>query len=317
MYRVYISNGLPEDLVAPLRSVADVEMWNEKGPVPRATLLEEVELCDGLLSMLVDSVDQDLLSAAPRLRVVSQMAVGVDNIDLDACRARGLVVGHTPDVLTETTADTAFALMSASLRRIPEGAAAVKEGRWGPWDPWWMLGDDIHGLTLGIVGMGRIGQAVLRRSMGFGMDVLYSTRTPKDVGGASPARLEDLLGRSDVVMLTAPLTEETWHLIDGAALDLMKETAHLVNVSRGPLVDTDALVVALRQRRIAGAALDVTDPEPLPSGHPLLSLPNCLVVPHIGSASVRTRRAMADLAVRNLIAGLSGKPMPAEFPLMG
>lgn len=313
MDRAFVANALPEDLLAPLREVADVEIWAGSGPVPRALLLEAVAETDGLLSMITNLVDRELLEAAPRLRVVSQMAVGVDNIDVTACREMGIEIGHTPDVLTETVADTAFALMAASVRRLPEGARVVREGRWGPWDPWFLLGGDLHGITLGIVGMGRIGRAIARRASGFGMRVLFSNRSPKSVAGADQCDLMFLLTGSDVVVLCVPLTEDTTGLIGRAELAAMKPTAHLVNIGRGPLVDTAALVESLQGGWIGGAALDVTDPEPLPTDHPLLGLPNCLVVPHIGSASVATRRAMADLAIGNLIAGLTGRPMPAAL----
>lgn len=296
---------------------ADADVWEGEGPMPREALLAAVADADGLLTMITDRVDDDLLAAAPRLRVVSQMAVGVDNVDLEACARRGIPVGHTPDVLTETTADTAFALLAASVRRIPEGIDVVREGRWGPWDPSFLLGGDLHGTTLGIVGLGRIGAAVARRAGGFDMRVLYTgpRRKPHlEVElGAGFRSLEELLSESDHVVLTAPLTPETRHLISSQALRRMKPTATLVNVGRGPLVDPDALVEALRTGTIAGAALDVTEPEPIPPEHPLVGLPSCLIVPHIGSAGVRTRRAMADLAVANLLAGVEGRSLPARI----
>jgi lactate dehydrogenase-like 2-hydroxyacid dehydrogenase len=280
-------------------------------------LLESVGDADAVLTMITDQVDDQLLEAAPGLRVVSQMAVGVDNVDLDACVRRGIQVGHTPDVLTETTADTAFALLAASVRRIPEGIDVVREGRWGPWDPSSLLGGDLHDTTIGIVGLGRIGAAVARRAVGFAMRILYTGpgRKPhlESELGAAYRTLDELLAEADHVVLTAPLTEDTRHLISGPRLRRMKRTATLVNIGRGPLVDPDALVEALRDGVIARAALDVTEPEPLPSDHPLVSMPSCLVVPHIGSASVRTRRAMADLAVANLVAGLEGRPLPARI----
>ena len=267
--------------------------------------------------MLTTEVDEQLLEVAPRLRVVSQMAVGVDNVDVVACRNRGITIGHTPDVLTETVADTAFALMAAIVRRLPEGERVVRAGVWGPWEPWSLLGGDLRGATLGIIGMGRIGAALARRVKGFDMKVVFNSRSSKNAPGAIQMSLEDLLGLADIVVVAAPLTDETRALIGSAELQKMRSTAYLVNVSRGGLVDTDALVDALGSQEIAGAALDVTDPEPLPPDHPLLGLANCLVVPHLGSASVSARRAMADLAVRNLIAGLAGDPMPAELPVEG
>lgn len=314
MSRVYVAYSLPEDILRPLISKVEVEVWPGEEPVPRDELLASVAGCDGLLSMITTRVDEELLAAAPNLRVVSQMAVGVDNIDMAACESRGVLVGHTPDVLTETVADTAFALLATSVRRLAEGARVVTMGEWGPWNPWFLLGGDLHGITLGIVGMGRIGQAIHRRAAGFQMRVLYSNPTRRQVPGASQVDLATLLAESDALVLSAPLNDDTRGMIGAAQLKAMKPTAHLVNVARGPLVQTADLVEALTKGWIAGAALDVTDPEPLPADHPLLELDNCLVVPHIGSASVATRRAMAELAVANLIAGLDGDPMPARFP---
>lgn len=285
--------------------------------MPAETLRSRLPSVDGLLCMLTDGIGPAELDRAARLRVISQMAVGVDNIDVIACSARGIPVGHTPDVLTETTADTAFALLAAAVRRIPEGRDVVRNGRWGDWDPQFLLGGDLHDTDLGIVGLGRIGTAVARRAAGFGMRVRYTSRTRKphleSTLGAGYRELPELLEVSDHVVLTLPLSPETRHLIDGEALARMKPDATLVNVSRGPLVDHDALGRALSEGWIGRAALDVTDPEPIPAGHPLVGMPNCLIVPHIGSASVRTRAAMAGLAVDNLLAGLEGRAMPARF----
>jgi glyoxylate reductase len=314
MPRVFVSDFIPGDILEPLETLAEVEVWDEKGRVPRQTLLSRLADCDGWLSMLSDRIDVELLDSAPKLRVISQMSVGVDNIDIEACRGHGVAVGHTPDVLTETTADTAFALIGAAVRRLPEGEAIVKSGAWGPWDPWHFLSSDLHGATLGIVGMGRIGQAIARRARGFDMTVLYTTRTTKDVPGAERLDLATLLERSDIVVIAVPLSDETRGMISRAELRLMKDSAMLVNVARGPIVDTDALVEALAGGMIGGAALDVTDPEPLPPDHPLLQFPNCLVVPHIGSATIQARRAMASLAVANLVAFLRQESMPAWLP---
>jgi lactate dehydrogenase-like 2-hydroxyacid dehydrogenase len=290
----------------------DVSVWRGKGPVPRDLLLDQVASARGLLSMLSDVIDQEVLDAAPRLAVVSQMAVGVDNIDLSACAEAGVLVGHTPDVLTNTVADSAWALLGAIVRRLPEGEREVRAGEWGPWEPGHLVGGDLHGTVLGVVGMGRIGKAVTRRAYGFDMDVIYASSSEMDIDGEW-VPLETLLERADHVVLCTRLDESTRGLIGAGELSRMKNTAYLVNVSRGPVVDTMALVGALRMKEIAGAALDVTDPEPLPADHPLLGFDNCLVVPHIASASVRTRKAMADLALDNLIAGLDGKEMPARY----
>lgn len=287
-------------------------MWRGRGPVPRDLLLAGVEDATGLLCMLTDAVDEELLDAAARLEVISQMAVGVDNIDLEACARAGVTVGHTPDVLTDTVADTAWALLAAVVRRLPEGEREVRSGRWGPWEPMHLAGGDLHGSTLGIVGMGRIGQAVARRASGFDMEIIYSSPSKVERVGEL-VTLDQLLQRADHVVLCTRLDESTRGLIGARELGSMKDTAYLVNVSRGPVVDTMALVDALGRNEIAGVALDVTDPEPLPADHPLLAFDNCLVVPHIASASVKTRRAMADLAIDNLIAGLDGKEMPARY----
>ena len=281
--------------------------------MPREELFEKVGEIDGLLCMLTDLIDAPLLDAAPGLEVISQMAVGVDNIDVEECERRGIPVGHTPEVLTETVADTAFALLASIVRRIPEGEKIVRNGQWGPWSPTFLNGRDLHGTTLGIVGMGRIGRALTRRCRGFDMEVVYTSRSAAADVAAERLDLPDLLRRADHVVICVSLNPETERLIGRRELQTMKDTAYLVNVSRGPVVDTDALVDALQRGVIAGAALDVTEPEPLPADHPLLGFDNCLVVPHIASSSYRTREAMARLAVDNLVAGLEGSEMPARY----
>lgn len=306
-----MTREIPADHLARLSSY-DVEVWPGEEPVPRSVLIDEVRQARGLLCMLTDRIDEEVLDAAGELEVVSQIAVGVDNIDVKACRERGILVGHTPDVLTETVADSAFALLAAVVRRLPEGEREVRSGGWGPWEIFHLAGGDLHGTTLGIVGMGRIGQAVARRSVGFDMEVLYSSPTDKDVA-AERVELDELLSRSDHVVICTRLDDTTRGLISNRELAAMKPTAYLVNVARGAVVDTDALVAALVAGEIAGAALDVTDPEPLPADHPLLGFESCLVVPHIASASVRTRMRMSSLAVDNLLAGLRGEPLPARF----
>ena len=248
-------------------------------------------------------MDADLLEAAPRLRAISNYAVGVDNVDLEAAAARAIPVGNTPDVLTDTTADLAVALMLGISRHLAEGDAYVRRGEWRTWETGLLLGHDLHGAMVGIVGFGRIGRAVARRLEGFGCEILHTSRS----GGVA---LEELLDRSDFVSVHAPLTPETRGLIGDEALARMKETAYLVNTARGSIVDSEALVRALGEGRIAGAALDVTDPEPLPAGNPLLDAPNLLVLPHLGSATYATRERMADMAVDNLLAGLAGERMP-------
>ena len=302
MARVFVTRRLPGTALDRLRAEHEVEVWQSRLPPSKTKLRESVAEAEGLLCLLTDRVDDELLAAAPSLKAISNYAVGVDNIDVDAATARGIPVGFTPDVLTEATADAAFALLLAAARRIVEGDAEVRAGHWLTWEPQQLLGFDVHGKTLGIVGMGRIGRAVAKRAAGFDMEVLDS----REVG------LDALLERSDFVSLHTRLTDATRHLIGEDELRRMKDTAILVNTARGPIVDSQALQRALVYGWIAGAALDVTDPEPLPKGHPLLDAPNLIVVPHIASASTEAREAMADLAVDNLLAGLAGKPMPQQ-----
>jgi glyoxylate reductase len=295
MARCFVTRDLPGDALDRLRAKHDVDVWPESDPPPRDALLRRVTDADALLSLLTDEIDAEVMGS---LRAIANYAVGTDNIDLEAATERGIPVGNTPDVLTETTAELAFALMLAVARRTVEADRYVREGRWGEWRPDLLLGHDLHGSTLGIVGFGRIGKAVARRAEGFGMTVIHGLP------------LEELLERSDFVSLHAPLTPQTRGLIGAAELERMKPTGILVNTARGPMVDADALAQALRTGTIAGAGLDVTDPEPLPGDHPLLDAPNLVIAPHIGSASHRTREAMADMAVDNLLAALGGERMP-------
>ena len=300
--RVFVTRRLPGDAVERLGE-HDVEVWPESMPPGRDVLLARAPKLHGLLALLTDPVDADVIGAAPSLRAISNYAVGVDNVEVAAATERGIPVGNTPGVLTDSTADLALALMLGIGRRVAEGDAYVRRGDWRTWDPGLLLGRDLHGATVGLVGFGRIGRAVARRVEGFGCEVLYTSRR----GGVG---LDELLERSDFVTLHAPLTPETRGLIDAAALRRMKPTAYLINTARGPMVDTNALAAALHAGEIAGAALDVTDPEPLPGDHPLLDAPRLLVVPHIASATHATRERMADMAVDNLLAGLAGERMP-------
>ena len=300
MARVFVTRRLPGTALKRLAAEHEVDVWPERTPPPPDVLRERAAHVDGLLALLTDLIDAALIESCPNLRVISNYAVGSDNVDLEAAAARGIPVGITPDVLTEATADLAFAGLLAAARRLPEALAAVREGRWQTWEPDWLLGHDVHGATLGIVGYGRIGRAVARRAEGFSMRILATPRVP----------LDELLAQSDAVTLHVPLTSETRHLIDADALARMKPTAILVNSARGGVVDQQALARALHRGEIAGAALDVTDPEPLPPDHPLLEAPSLLVLPHIGSATHTARERMADLAVDNLLAGLAGAPLP-------
>jgi glyoxylate reductase len=282
-----------------------VDIWPATVPPSPEELRAHAADAEGLLTMLTDRVDAALLDRAMQLKAISNYAVGYDNIDVAAAAARGIPVGNTPDVLTETTADLAFALLLAAARRLPEAIESVRRGDWGTWEPDRYLGFEVHGATLGIIGMGRIGTAVARRARSFEMSVAHAS-------ARDPDAVARVLQQSDFVSLHCPLTPQTRHLIDAGALALMRPTAILINTARGPIVDQAALREALVDGTIAGAALDVTDPEPLPADDPLLSAPNLIVVPHIGSATHATRERMADLAVDNLLAALDGRPMPHQ-----
>ncbi len=309
---VLVAQALPPVWVASLETACYVISGTPGGDGLDPVLELHLAAAEGLLSMLTLTVDEALLARMPRLRVVSNMAVGVNNIDVAACSRRGIPVGHTPGLLTAATADLTLALLLALARRLPDASQAARNGQWLTWRPTDWLGRDIEGKTLGIVGLGRIGAAVARRAQAFGLRVVYHNRRHSPLAdelGVTWLFLDDLLRESDFVCLHVPLTEETERLIDARALRLMKSSALLINVARGPVVDTPALVRALADGWIAGAGLDVTDPEPLPPGHPLYQLPNCLILPHIGSATEETRRRMAEMAAANLLAGLAGRPL--------
>ena len=298
-----------------IEAACDVATWDvEDEPVPRDVLLAAAGSADGLLTMTSDRVDAQLINAAPRLRVVANMAVGVDNIAQAALATRGIILTNTPDVLTETTADLAWALILAASRRIVEGQRLIESGEWRSWAPMFMVGADVHGATLGVLGAGRIGAAVLRRGRGFGMTLRYSNRSRRpDLEaelGAQWRSLLDLFAQSDVVVVTAPLTSATRGLVGPAELGAMKPTSVLVNVARGPVVQEDALAAALTSGRPWAAGLDVFEHEPIGADHPLLRHPRVVAVPHIGSASVATRTAMAVTAARKLVAVITGQPAP-------
>ena len=314
--KVFVTRIIPDGGLGLVRQACDAEIWPDDVPPPRRVLLEKVRGVEGLLCLLTDPVDAELMDAAgPGLKVISNFAVGYDNVDIAEATARGIPVGNTPGVLTETTADMAFTLLMAAARRVVEGAEYVQAGKWRTWGPMLLLGHDVHGATLGIVGMGRIGQAMARRAAGFGMRVVYydpycDAEKAPFVDVVLRCDLDDLLAEADFVTVHAPLTDDTYHLIDAEALAKMKPTAVLINTSRGPVVDTLALYDALATGQSAYAALDVTEPEPLPAEHKLLTLSNCIVVPHIASASVATRTRMAVMAAETLLAGLRGERLP-------
>jgi glyoxylate reductase len=312
-FRVFVSRRLPGGGLARLADVSDVDLWTGEGAAPPDALREHARCADGLLCMLTDRIDADLLAACPRLRVVSSCSVGLDHVDLAAAAARGVVVGHTPGVLVDTTAELAFGLLLAAARRLAEADRFVRAGGWTPertWEPDLLLGRDLAGATLGVIGLGAIGQAVARRAGAFGMRVLGWTRSGRQVDGVEPRPLDALLAESDFVSIHVALAPETRGLLDAQALGRMRPGAILVNTARGGIVDEVALVQALRSGRLGGAALDVYEHEPLDPVSPLLDLPNVILTPHIGSASVATRTRMADLAVDNLLAGLEGRPLP-------
>jgi glyoxylate reductase len=311
--RVYLTRRLPEAALEIVRASCELELWDhEERPLPREELLRSVVEAEGLLCLLPDKIDGELLAAAPKLRVVANMAVGYDNIDVPACTARGVLVTNTPGVLTETTADLAWALMLAAARRIVEGQKLIEAGGWGPWYPMQMVGVDVHGATLGVVGAGRIGAAVLRRARGFGMKLRYHNRRQnaelEAETGAAYSDLDELLRESDFVVVTVPLSAETRGMFGAREFALMRDTAVFVNVARGPIVREADLVDALRAGRPRAAGIDVFEREPIGADHPLLALPNCVCVPHVGSATVATRTRMATLAAENLVAALTGKP---------
>lgn len=316
--KVFVTRLLPEQAMARLKSECDANIWNGDLPPSRQALQESVRDAEGLLCLLTDKIDSELLSDAPKLRVISNMAVGFDNIDVAAAAARGIKVGYTPGVLTETTADFAFALMLSAARRVAEADSYVRAGKWKTWGPMTLLGQDIYGSTLGIIGLGRIGAAVARRAEGFNMKIVYydvfrQSELEKELG-IEYVPLDKLLSISDFISVHVNLNTETFHLIGEKEFQKMKRNAVLVNTARGPIVDNMALYEALKEKRIFAAGLDVTEPEPLPPDHPLLSLENFVVAPHIASASYVTRGKMAEIAVDNLLAGLKGEPLPFAVP---
>jgi glyoxylate reductase len=312
--KVFISKSIPQTALDRIQGAAEVEIWQESMPPSPGVLIDRAHRVDGILSMLTDSLNSSFFQAAGSgLKVVSQFAVGVDNIDLAAATGKGIPVGHTPGVLTETTADFTMGLMLAAARRIVEGSNEVQQGIWRPWGPDVLTGYDLFGATLGIIGFGRIGQAVARRALGFSMKVLYfDTSRHADLEeklGVTYASLDQLLGQSDFVSLHIYMSPENYHLIGRVELEKMKPNAILVNTARGGVVDHQALAWALENHKIFGAAMDVTEPEPIPQDSPLLRMPNVIITPHIASASKATRLRMAHIAVDNLLAGLEGKPL--------
>lgn len=310
---VYITRRIPDSTLEKISEVCQVEMWEEEDiPVPRAVLEEKIENIDGLFCLLTETIDEALLQKAKQLKVISNMAVGYNNIDVTAATEKGIFVTNTPGVLTETTADLTFALLMATARRIVEASDFLREGSWKTWSPMLLTGQDIYGATLGIIGMGRIGESLAKRAKGFDMRILYHNRSRKEEAektwGIEYADLDSLLRESDFVCVMTPYTEETRNLIGERELSLMKNSAILINTARGGIVNEAALYEALKQNKIWAAGIDVFEQEPVSPDHPLLTLPNVVTLPHIGSASIQTRTRMAELAAANLIQGVMGKP---------
>ena len=312
--KVFVTRLIPEKGLEIIREAYDVDLWQAELPPTREELLQHVRGVDGLLCLLTDKIDGEVMDeAGPQLKVISNHAVGYDNIDVNAATVRGIPVGNTPGVLTDATADFAFALMMAVARRIPEAERFVHEGNWKTWGPMLMLGVDLKGATLGLIGFGRIGKAMARRAAGFDMRVIYYDPSEEEASPdhkATRVEFETLLEESDFLSLHTPLTPDTHHLIDSEALSKMKLNAVLINTARGAVVDPQALYEALKVRRIFGAGLDVTEPEPIPMDSPLLTLDNIVIVPHIASASKTSRDQMSWMAAQNLIAGLNGERLP-------
>ncbi len=312
-FKVFITRKIDQMAIDQISELCEVDLWPGDLPPSREEMLNHAAGIDGILCLLTDKIDAQLLEATgPQLKVISNMAVGFDNVDVTAATRYRIPVGNTPGILTDATADFAFALLMAAGRRVCEAAQYLLDGKWQTWGPSILLGADFRGATLGLVGFGRIGQAMAKRATGFEMRVLYYDPSTQPVPGlnAQPVQdLDELLAQSDFVSLHVPLTEKTRHMVDAAFLSKMKPNAILINTSRGAVVDQTALYEALSKEQIRAAALDVTDPEPLPLDDPLLSLDNCLITPHIASASHHTRTQMAEVAAQNLLLGLQGKPL--------
>jgi glyoxylate reductase len=314
--KVFVTRIIPEAGLNRIKAHCDAEIWTDPLPPPHAVLRQKIAHCDGLVALLTDKIDGPLLDAAPRLKVVSNYAVGFNNIDVAAATERGIAVGNTPGVLTDATADMAFCLLIAAARRVVEGHAYSVSGKWKTWEPLGHLGQDLAGRTLGVLGMGRIGYALAKRCRGgWDMRVLYydvyrNEPAEKELG-AKLVDLDTLLGESDFISVHTDLNEKTRGLFNAERFKKMKRTAVFVNTARGPIVDQKALYEALKSGTIFAAGLDVTDPEPPAADDPLLKLPNIILAPHIASATVGTRNAMAEICANNLIAGLTGQKLPA------
>ncbi|MGJ9384216.1 2-hydroxyacid dehydrogenase [Salipaludibacillus sp. CF4.18] len=310
--KIYITRKLPKEIINNLEEYFIISMWQEEDvPVPRDVLLENVKDIDGLFCLLTEDINKELLDKAPNLKIISNMAVGYNNVDVEEAKKRNIIVTNTPGVLTETTADLTFTLLMTAARRIVEASSYLNEGNWKTWSPMQLTGQDIHGATLGIIGLGRIGEALVKRAKGFDMNIIYNNREPKPEKerelGIQYRDLNSLLKESDFVCILIPYSPNVYHLIGEKELSMMKSTAVLVNTARGGIVNESALYNALKNGVIWGAGLDVFEKEPVSLDHPLLTLKNVVTLPHIGSASINTRLKMAELASNNLIKVLSGE----------
>jgi glyoxylate reductase len=305
--KVFVTRVIPQSGLELIQKNCDAIVWPGELPPTHTELMKNVLGVQGLLCLLTDKVDNEIIEAEPKLRTISNMAVGVDNIDTTTATRLGIPVGNTPGVLTDATADFTITLMMATGRRVVEATQFVRQGHWRTWGPQLLLGADFSGATLGIIGFGRIGQAVAKRAQGFGMSVIYHDPSVKPVYDAIQVKLEEIFQKADFISLHVPLTDTTRQLINARTLEMCKSNAILINTSRGGVVDHAALASALESKQIFAAALDVTDPEPLPLDHPLMKLDNCIVTPHIASASRNTRGKMAEMAAENLLAGLAGE----------
>jgi len=310
---IYLTHALPGQRIVELGRHCELACWSGPGLLPAGRLRSAVAAADGLVCLLTDRIDAALLASAPRLRFISSVSVGLDHVDLDAATGRGIPVGHTPGVLVDATADTAFALLLAAARRVAEADAFVRGGHWRPetaWSPDFFLGKDLAGATLGLIGLGAIGEAMARRAAAFGLHVIAWNRSPRTVSGVTRMPLDDVLAASDFLSVHVALAPETRGLLDAARLGRLRRGAVLVNTARGGIVDEAALAAALASGHLAAAGLDVFEREPLPADSPLLAAPNLVLTPHIGSATALTRRRMADLAADNALAALRGERMP-------
>lgn len=312
--KVFVTRLIPSSGLEMLRAECDVEVWEDELPPPRNLLLEKARTHDALLTLLTDKVDAELLDTNPGLCVVANMAVGFDNVDVPAATARGVPIGNTPGVLTDTTADFAFTLLMSAARRVVEGVDYVRAAKWKTWGPMLLMGPDVHHATLGIIGFGRIGQGMAKRAKGFDMRILYHDvyrrRDLEESMGVTYADLDTVYREADFISLHTDLNASTLHMINDAAFAKMKPNAVIINTARGPIIDPEALARALSEKRIGAAALDVTEPEPIPMDSPLLKLANCIVVPHLASASIATRTKMSQMAAANILAGLKGERLP-------